>query len=93
MVGAAAARPEVLVGRAYALLVSAHARGIATRTRPADVAVLQEVGIGDRTAVVLGAAIEQGGRDLGTHVTGLGGTIVELGDLEVAVAVACSGTG
>ena len=38
-------------------------------------------------AVVLGAAVEQGAGDLGGGGAGLGRPVVELGDLEVAVAV------
>ena len=44
-------------------------------------------GIRDRSAVVLGTAVEQGAGDLGGGAAGLGRTVVELGDLEIAVAV------
>ena len=84
---AAAAGPEVLVGRARALLVGGHAGGVAAGAAPGDVAVADEVGVGDRAAVVLGAAVEQGAGDLGGGAAGLGRPVVELGDLEVAVAV------
>ena len=47
----------------------------------------QDVGVGDRAAVVLGTTVEQGTGDLGRGVAGLGCTVVELGDLEIAVAV------
>ena len=57
------------------------------RARSSDVAVGQDVGVGDRPAVVLGAAVEQGAGDLGGRAAGLGRAVVELGDLDVAVAV------
>ena len=57
------------------------------RGRTRDVAVAEDVRVGDRSAVVLGAAVEQGAGDLGGGAAGLGRPVVELGDLEVAVAV------
>ena len=61
--------------------------GVTAGPAPGDVAVSDDVGVGDRSAVVLGTAVEQGAGNLGGGGTGLGRTVVELGDLEVAVAV------
>ena len=83
---AAAAGPPVLVDRARALLVGGHAGGVAAGPVPDDVAVVDDVGGRDRPAIVLGTAVEQGAGDLGGGVAGLGRPVVELGDLEVAVA-------
>ena len=49
--------------------------------------LLEDVGVRDRSAVVLGGTVEQGAGDLGGGVAGLGRTVVELGDLEIAVAI------
>ena len=60
---------------------------IAAGASPLEIAVGQEAGIGNRPAIVLGAAVEQGAGNLGGRAAWLGGTIVELGDLEVPVAI------
>ena len=82
-----------MVSRTLALLVGAHAGGVAAGAEPLDFATAlcrrgQDVGIGDRSTVVLGATVEQGSGDLGGRGAGLHRTIVELGDLEVPVATA-----
>src|SRR5262249_26839247 len=92
-ISATAAGPEVLVDRARALLVGGYAGGVATGAAPADVAGGQHIGVGTRTAIVLGAAVEEGAGDLGGQGAGLGRAVVELGDLEVAVALGTGGGG
>ena len=87
VVGAAAARPEVLKAVPVPCWFVPTPDGIAIWAGPADVAVLQEVGIRDRPTIILSTAVEEGGGELGRDIAGLGGTVIELGDLEIAVAI------
>ena len=48
---------------------------------------VDDIRVRDRPAVVLGAPVEQSSRDLGSRIAGLGGTVIKLGELQVAVTV------
>src|SRR5438552_3106753 len=58
---------------------------------PTDAAGVEDVAGGRGEAVVLGHAIEERPGDVGGQRAGLGGAIVELGNLQVAVAAAQDG--
>ncbi len=62
---AAVGGPEELIGSAQALLVGGDTGRVAGGAEPGDVAVREDIGVGDRTAVILRAAVEQSAGDLG----------------------------
>ena len=93
---ALAGRPELEEGAA-ALLVDGGARGVEhvlpagppswTEVAPHEIAVGDQVGVGGLAADVLGAGVEQRLGGLGRRAARLGRDVIELGELEVAVAI------
>ena len=74
-----------------AVQVLAHVEGRrCVEHAPLDVAIRQDIGVRERSAIVLSSPIEQSIGNLSGRIARLGRTIIELGELEIPVAV---GTG
>ena len=95
---AALAGGPVLEEGAAALLVDGGAGGVEHAAAglhaallggraPGEIAVGDQVGVGGLAADVLGAGVEQRLRRLGRRAAGLGRDVIDLAELEVAVAI------
>ena len=89
---AAGAGHPVLIKRARTLLVNSHSAAVKDwlwmgRSTPSEIAVTQDVGVRSWPTIVLGRTIEEGAGNLSGRIAGLNCSVVELRELNVAVAV------
>ena len=86
----AAAGPLVEIGRSRPGLIGGHAGGVAAALPPLQLMLplSSKCGSDDGEAVVLGLAVEERAGEVGGERARLGGALIKLRDLQVAVAAA-----